>query len=134
MTAGERAAEAARIGLELDEVVAAFADRFAPDGAFAAVYARYSTDFQHSIVDQIRACLEDAVRLGFRVRRADVHFDISVSGKKSRRAGLDALKHALPKKAFAALLIMTTNRLIRKMYRRRPTRPACGASRLLWSG
>ncbi len=81
------------------------------------MYARYSTDFQHSVVDQVRTCLEDAVRLGFRVRPADVHVDLAVSGKKSRRPGLDALKAGLAKKRVAAVLVMTTNRLFRKMYK-----------------
>jgi Resolvase, N terminal domain len=63
--------------------------------AIGAVYARYSSEFQHSIADQVRACLEEAARLGIHVPCELVFFDLAVRGCKERRPGLDGLSSAL---------------------------------------
>ena len=81
------------------------------------IYARYSTEFQHSVVDQVRACLEEAIRLNLSVARHHVFYDLGVSGYKDRRPGLDQVRTALANKGNKVLLVMTTNRLFRKMYK-----------------
>jgi site-specific DNA recombinase len=81
------------------------------------IYARYSTDFQHSAADQVRACLEEAVRLRLHVPRDHVFIDLGVSGTKERRPGLDRVRDLLVRKGPKVLLVLTTNRLFRKMYK-----------------
>ncbi|HVK13342.1 MAG TPA: recombinase family protein, partial [Gemmataceae bacterium] len=63
-----------------------------PHTGVAAIYARYSTEFQQSVGDQIRACLEEAARLGLVVDRAHIFYDLAVSGMKERRPGLDQVR------------------------------------------
>lgn len=83
----------------------------------AAIYARYSTRFQDSVADQVRAVLEDAERQNLLVPRELVFFDMAVRGFKRQRAGLDALNAALRRKAAGTLLLFSTSRLFRKQYR-----------------
>ncbi len=90
-TYADRVAQVNRTNAEIDVLFAEFAGRFAPGAPPAAVYARYSTDFQHSAVDQVRGCMEEAVRRGLRVVRDLVFFDLAVSGTKIRRPGRQAL-------------------------------------------
>jgi DNA invertase Pin-like site-specific DNA recombinase len=82
-----------------------------------AIYARYSTDSQDSIADQIRGCLEVAVRESIFVLREHIFIDLGVRGAKERRPGLVALKAALAAKAVGVLYVFTTNRLYRKAYK-----------------
>jgi DNA invertase Pin-like site-specific DNA recombinase len=82
-----------------------------------AVYARYSSRYQHSVADQVRGCLQAALQHGVFVPREHVFFDLAVRGAKQRRPGLDRLKEALARKAVHTLLILTTNRLSRKTYK-----------------
>lgn len=85
--------------------------------AFGAIYARYSSRFQHSIADQVRACLEVAVREGVFISRVHVFVDLAVRGAKERRPGLIALQEVLAAKAVRHVYILTTNRLYRKAYK-----------------
>ena len=82
-----------------------------------AVYARYSSRFQHSIADQIRVCREWAEANGIDVADAFVFFDEKTSGKKNRRAGFEALIRAVAENKVDVLITFTTNRLFRKTYR-----------------
>src|SRR5208283_64602 len=82
-----------------------------------AVYARYSSRFQQSVADQIRGCLEAAVKQGIFVPRENIFFDLAVRGSKQRRPGLDRLRATLESKDVRVLLIFTTNRLFRKTYK-----------------
>lgn len=81
----------------------------------AAIYARYSSRFQHSIDDQVRVCREWAERNGIEVKH--VFSDQAITGKSSRRTGLRELHAALAENKVDVVIIFTTNRLYRKMYR-----------------
>jgi DNA invertase Pin-like site-specific DNA recombinase len=102
---------------ELDALFAEFGWKALPGAPIALIYARYSTEFQHSVVDQVRACLEEAIRLGLAVARDHVFYDLGVSGYKERRPGLDKIRAALAARRPRVLLVLTTNRLYRKMYK-----------------
>jgi hypothetical protein len=54
-------------------------------------YARYSTEFQHSVSDQIRGILEFAVKNRILVPREHVHFDLATRGCKE--AGRQLTSH-----------------------------------------
>jgi DNA invertase Pin-like site-specific DNA recombinase len=104
---------------EIDELVAEF-HRLLPREeaeAIGVAYARYSSEFQHSIVDQVRAIFEAAVNLGIFIPREMVFYDIAVRGCKERRPGLDQVRAVLGRKAAQVLLVFTTNRLFRKSYK-----------------
>jgi hypothetical protein len=102
---------------EIDARFAESGHRVAPGSAAGEclIYARYSMDFQHSVTDQVRACLDEAVRLNLFVPRDNVFYDLGVSGDKDRRAGLDRDRELLNQTGPKTLLVMTTNRLFRKM-------------------
>jgi transposase len=85
--------------------------------AIGIAYARYSTEFQHSIVDQIRAIFEFAVKQMIFIPREHIFFDLAVRGCKEHRQGLDQVRTLLSRKAAQVLLIFTTNRLFRKNYK-----------------
>lgn len=82
-----------------------------------AIYARYSTKGQSSVLDQVRTCLEFATKEGIHVPLECIFFDLGVSGRKSRRAGYEALEACLAKNQVQALLVFTTNRLHRRANR-----------------
>jgi hypothetical protein len=104
---------------EIDAVVAEFHALLPRERArcVGAIYARYSSKYQHSITDQVRGCLQTAVQQGIHVPREFVFADLAIRGAKQRRPGLDRLKLVLAHKAVKALLILTTNRLSRKTYK-----------------
>jgi DNA invertase Pin-like site-specific DNA recombinase len=116
--AERRQAEAAT-ARELDRLAAEFHARLPRDraGAVGAIYARYSSRYQHSITDQVRALHEAAAREGVFVPRAHVCFDQAVRGCKERRPGLQELRRLLGAGAVQVLLVLTTNRLYRKTYK-----------------
>jgi len=108
------------IGLEseIDAIAAemhALMSRSEADGV-GVIYARYSTEFQHSIVDQIRANYEWAVRNRIFVPRELVFYDVAVTGKKSNRPGLNLVRGAMKTRAAKTLVVFTTSRLFRKGY------------------
>ena len=72
---------------DIDALVAEMHGRLARDRAASVgcAYARFSTDFQHSVVDQLRGIFERAIPLGIFVPREHVFYDIGVSGRKSLR-------------------------------------------------
>jgi site-specific DNA recombinase len=104
---------------EIDALVAEFHSLLPRDQAKAlgAIYARYSTRFQHSVADQVRGCLQAAVQQGIFVPRENILFDLAIRGAKQRRPGFDRLKELLAGKRVQALLILTTNRVARKTYK-----------------
>jgi DNA invertase Pin-like site-specific DNA recombinase len=81
-----------------------------------ALYARFSTLFQDSAVDQIRELYDFAVDNRIFVPREYVFFDLGVRGYKNQREGLDQLRSVLTAKKVQALLLFATNRLFRKVY------------------
>jgi hypothetical protein len=85
--------------------------------AVGAAYARYSSRFQDSILDQVRSIFEDALRKGVFIPAEHVFFDLAVRGCKSDREGLNALRDCLGRRAAAVAFFFATNRLFRKVYR-----------------
>ncbi len=109
---------AATVEHDIDTLVAEMHARMSSGQADSTgcAYARYSTDFQHSIIDQLRGVFESAIQLGIFIPRAFVFYDTAITGKKSNRRGLNAVKHVLAKKSAKTLLVFTTNRFYRKSY------------------
>lgn len=81
-----------------------------------AIYARYSSHFQHRIEDQVRVCREWADRNGVSVPEDLVFIDRAVSGRSSHRPGLKGLRQALRSDRAGVVIVFTTNRLYRKTY------------------
>ncbi|MCC6123762.1 MAG: recombinase family protein [Pirellulales bacterium] len=79
-----------------------------------AIYARYSSRFQHSIEDQVRSCREWAERNGVNVPDKLVFVDERVTGRSSRREDLQNLRAALESGSIDVVIIFSTNRLYRK--------------------
>lgn len=104
---------------EIDEVYAVYAAQISRKNAKAigTVYARYSTRFQDSIADQVRAILEHAQRLNIFVPREFIYFDLAVRGYKAIRAGLSQMESTLCARKAKVLLMFSTSRLFRKTYR-----------------
>lgn len=75
-----------------------------------AIYARYSTRFQSSIVDQVRADLEFALKNQIWIPFENILFDLAISGRKANRAGLLELRKCLNDKSVQVLIVFTTNR------------------------
>jgi len=84
--------------------------------SIGAIYARFSTLFQDSAVDQIRELYDFAVANKIFVPREYVFFDLGVRGCKNQREGLDQLRSILAAKKVQVLLLFATNRLARKVY------------------
>lgn len=81
-----------------------------------AIYARYSSRFQHSIEDQIRVCKEWAEKNGITVPDNLIFVDRAVTGKSCRRQGLKDFQKALAENRAGVAILFTTNRLYRKFY------------------
>jgi site-specific DNA recombinase len=82
-----------------------------------AVYARFSTKDQDSASDQVRKCLEFALREKIHVPLENIHYDIATRGSKSNRPGINQIKVLLQTKAIHVLLVFSTSRLARKTYK-----------------
>jgi len=108
-----------RVLAEVRELVAGYHARLPRDRAIAvgAAYARYSTRFQDSVLDQLRAIFEDALLKKVFVPLEHVFFDLAVRGCKSDRAGLNGLRECLKCRAATVAFFFATNRLFRKTYR-----------------
>lgn len=104
---------------EVDETYAEYAANFRrrPDQLIGVIYARYSTRFQDSIADQVRAILQRALELGIYVPRKHIFFDLAVRGYKKQRDGLSGAEQTLRGKQARVLLLFSTSRLFRKRYR-----------------
>ena len=81
-----------------------------------AIYARYSSKYQHSTEDQIRVCKEWAEKNGITVPDELIFFDQAVKGKSSRRQGLKDFHRALVEDRAQVAIMFTTSRLYRKVY------------------
>ena len=115
----ERSRHRDQYNLEIDRLVADVHARLPRGQAqdIGAIYARYSSQFQDSISDQVRTLLESALAQQIFVPREFICFDNAVGGAKERRPGLDRLKSILAQKAVKVLLVFSTNRLYRKTYK-----------------
>ena len=104
---------------EIRTLVAEYHARLPRDQAIAlgAAYARYSSRFQDSIVDQIRTLLDDALRKKVFIPFEYIFIDLGVRGAKSDRPGLNGLRECLAAKAVQLVFFFATNRLFRKTYR-----------------
>ncbi len=80
-------------------------------------YARYSSEFQHSIADQIRGIFQLATTMGIFIPRKYVFYDLAIRGCKEQRPGLNQARSLLTDKKATVLLVFTTNRLFRKGYK-----------------
>ncbi len=85
--------------------------------SIGGLYARHSSRFQDSIIDQIRVILEDAVRKMIFIPREYVCFDIATRGCKERRPGLIALKRLVADNKVQTVMAFATSRLYRRTYR-----------------
>lgn len=81
-----------------------------------AAYALYSSRFQDSVTDQVRAVFADAVRKGVFIPLDHVFLDLAVRGVKNDRPGLNALRACLDRKTARVVFFFATNRLFRKTY------------------
>jgi site-specific DNA recombinase len=115
----ERTRLRAEYDREIDRLAAEFHARLPREQArsVGAIYARYSSRLQDSIADQVRSVFEFAVANRIFVPREFVFFDAAVRGAKSHRPGLDQLRPILKRKAIDVILVFSTNRLARKMYK-----------------
>ena len=82
-----------------------------------AVYARFSSKDQDSAPDQVRKCLEFAIREKIYVPLENIHYDLATRGSKSNRPGINQIKMLLEAKAIQVLLVFSTSRLARKTYK-----------------
>jgi len=114
-----RQKQLAEVNAELDRLVAEFQAQLPRSEASQSggIYARYSTQFQDSIADQVRSLLEFAVRNQIFVPREFIFIDLAEKGGKERRPGLTLLRSALAEKRFKVLLVFATSRLFRKSYK-----------------
>jgi site-specific DNA recombinase len=117
--ARERADQVAELERQIDEIAAEFHALLPRDKALAVggVYARFSSRFQHSIADQVRALFEAAVKQGIYIPREYVFYDTATRGYKDNRPGLNGLRAALIAGVLGVLLVFSTNRLFRKTYK-----------------
>jgi DNA invertase Pin-like site-specific DNA recombinase len=107
-----------RTNREIDELYRCYMSRLPEDcrNQLTLLYARYSTRFQDSIGDQVRALLEYALQQGLFVPRDLIFFDLAVRGAKRSREGLDQAEARLRQKKAGTLLLFSTSRLFRKIY------------------
>lgn len=82
-----------------------------------AIYARFSTKYQHSTDDQVRKCREWAEQHGIDIRPEHIFVDEAVTGRSSRRRSLLRLQQALQDNQVDVVIALATNRLFRKAYK-----------------
>jgi site-specific DNA recombinase len=115
----ERSALADDIARQIDRLAKEYHDRLPLEVAkgIGAIYARYSSLFQHSIVDQVRTLFEAALKQGIFIPRENICFDMATPGYKDQRPGLNRLRELLASGGIDVFLVFTTNRLFRKTYK-----------------
>src|SRR5438046_697322 len=86
---------------EIDPIAAEFHALLPREQAqgVGAIYARYSSRFQDSIIDQVRTLFRAAYEQRIFIPREFVCFDLAVRGAKDRRPGLDRLRSLLAERA-----------------------------------
>lgn len=82
-----------------------------------AIYARFSTEHQDSIDDQVRKCREWADEHGVTIQDQHIFADAAKTGRGSRRHGLAALRAALADDQIDVVITLTTSRLYRTAYK-----------------
>jgi site-specific DNA recombinase len=85
--------------------------------AIGTVLSRFSSKLQHSTDAQVRACTEFAARNSIYTPPEFVCVDEAVTGKKSRRDGLDRVRLVLKNKMARILLVFKVSRLFRVAYK-----------------
>jgi len=112
-------AKLVRVQEEIAQLVAHNHERLPRELAenLGAIYARYSSRHQDSIIDQIRTLLEEACQKKIYVPAEFIFFDMGVRGYKNDRHELNALRACLHAKSVKVVLFFATNRLFRKSYR-----------------
>ena len=94
-----------------------FGDALNADGVklVAAIYIRFSTNFQDSFEAQLRSALQKAVNMGFSVTEENIFFDLGISGAKKDRSGLEAIRQARKDGKFKVFISLATSRLARDL-------------------
>lgn len=82
-----------------------------------AILSRYSSKLQHSTGGQVTDCAEFAAWHKIYVPSEFVCVDEAVSGRKSRRDGLDRMKLILKHRLAGVLLVLKVSRLFRAAYK-----------------
>jgi len=114
---------AARAGIDVTglDPVASLVDRSAWAQSkcldIGAVLSRFSSKLQHSTTAQVLDCVSFAANHGIYVPPEFVCVDEGVSGRKSRRDGLERMKLILKHKHARVLLVFKVSRLFRVAYR-----------------
>jgi hypothetical protein len=80
------------------------------------IYARYSSDLQHSVVDQVRELMEFAVANGIFISLDLIFWDSGIPGRKKNRPGLNAAKAALASDQADVWLSFNSSRVFRRGY------------------
>ena len=114
-----REAQITQSNRDLDRLAEEYHARLPRDQATAVgvAYARYSTDKQRSIVDQVRSLYDFAIRERIFIPRDHICFDVAVRGAKSDRHGLVKAKEILASRQVQVFLAFSTSRLFRKVYK-----------------
>jgi DNA invertase Pin-like site-specific DNA recombinase len=101
----------------IDRLLEEFGERLYPTGKkiIAAIYIRYSTDKQDSFESQLRSILSYAADNQFSVSKANIFFDLGISGAKYDRNGLNAIREARREGRFQAFIAFSTSRLARNL-------------------
>jgi predicted site-specific integrase-resolvase len=81
------------------------------------IYARSSSRFQHSTADQVRECRAWAQARDVEVSDDRLFTDERQTGKKSRRGGFQAFMRTVRAREVDVIIIFSTNRLFRKLYK-----------------
>jgi site-specific DNA recombinase len=84
-----------------------------PGSPVGALYARFSTEYQSSVADQIRALLADAEKRGIFIPFEHIFADYGISGRRRSRPALDLLRKALQERRAKVLLVLSLSRLFR---------------------
>ncbi|MCY2995963.1 MAG: recombinase family protein [Planctomycetota bacterium] len=114
---------AARAGIDLTgfDPAASLVDRLAwahsKSLEIGTVLSRFSSKLQHSTTAQVQDCVQFAANHGIYVPPEYICVDEGVSGRKSRRDGLDRVKLILEHKCARVLLVFKVSRLFRVAYR-----------------
>ncbi len=115
--------EAAKAGINLDgfDPMSSLGDRIAwargKDLSIGSGLSRFSSKLQHSTAAQIADCVLYAARHNTYLPPEYVCVDEAVSGRKTRRDGLERIKAILQPKLADTLLVFKVSRLFRVAYR-----------------
>jgi hypothetical protein len=81
------------------------------DLAVGVVDTRFSTIHQDSTADQARTCIEFAAGNGIYVPPEFICVDEAITGRQSKRPGLDRARHILEQKLATVFLVFSLSRL-----------------------